>query len=97
MGVRLIEIGRIIQNEAQKGGYKVITNLCSHGIGRSLHKTPENILPIYDKHDKRVLKEGMVITVEPFINWSKYTVGSPDGWTFYVSPIIVFVHNMSTQ
>jgi methionyl aminopeptidase len=84
-GVRLNEIGRIIQNEARKGGYKVITDLCSHGIGRSLHEAPEDILPIYDKHDKRVLKEGMVITVEPFLSTgAEYTVVSSDGWTLCV-------------
>ena len=35
-GVKLNEIGRIIQTEAEKGGYKVIKNLCSHGIAKSL-------------------------------------------------------------
>ncbi|MFC0215539.1 M24 family metallopeptidase [Paenibacillus chartarius] len=37
-GVRLNEIGRIIEIEANKGGYNVIKNLCSHGIGKSLHE-----------------------------------------------------------
>ncbi|MEW4286151.1 type I methionyl aminopeptidase [Priestia koreensis] len=83
-GVKLNEVGRIIQNEARKGGYKVISNLCSHGIGRALHETPESILPIYDKHDKRVLKEGMVITIEPFLSTgAEYTIEGLDGWTLY--------------
>ncbi|ASK62238.1 type I methionyl aminopeptidase [Virgibacillus phasianinus] len=84
-GVRLNEIGRIIQQEAKKGGYKVIMNLCSHGIGKSLHETPEEILPYYDRNDKRVLKEGLVITIEPFLSTeADYVVGSPDGWTLCV-------------
>lgn len=41
-------------------------NLCSHGIGKSLHEAPTEVLPYYDKHDQRLLKEGMVITIEPF-------------------------------
>lgn len=65
-GVKLNEIGRIIQIEAEKGGYNVIANLCSHGIGKSLHEALTEILPVFNKHDKRVLKEGMVITIEPF-------------------------------
>lgn len=76
------EIGRIIQTEAKKGGYQVIQNLCSHGVGRSLHESPNEILPYYDRHDKRVLKEGMVITIEPFLSTgADYVVEQPDGWT----------------
>lgn len=84
-GMRINEIGRMIQSEARKGGYKVIGNLCSHGIGKSLHEWPEEILPVYDKHDKRVLKEGQVITIEPFLSTgAEYVVGMPDGWTLRV-------------
>lgn len=84
-GVKLNEIGRIIQSEARKSGYKVIMNLCSHGIGKSLHETPNDILPFYSKDDKRVLKEGMVITIEPFLSTgAEYAVESPDGWTLCV-------------
>ncbi|XEC97362.1 type I methionyl aminopeptidase [Paenibacillus tarimensis] len=81
-GVKINEIGRMIQNEANKGGYKVIRNLCSHGIGRSLHEAPKEILPVYNKHDKRVLKEGLVITIEPFLSTgAEYVLEQPDGWT----------------
>ncbi|MFC4809579.1 type I methionyl aminopeptidase [Paenibacillus sp. GCM10023250] len=84
-GVKLNEIGRIMQSEAEKGGYRVIKNLCSHGVGRSLHETPTEILPYYNKHDKRVLKEGMVITIEPFLSTgAEYAVEQPDGWTLSV-------------
>lgn len=84
-GVKLNEIGRIIQREARKSGYKVIMNLCSHGIGKSLHETPDDILPFYNKDDKRILKEGMVITVEPFLSTgAEFVVESSDGWTLRV-------------
>jgi len=84
-GVRLNEVGKMIEFEAKKGGYTVIQNLCSHGIGKSLHETPDGILPIYNKHDKRVLKEGMVITIEPFLSTgAQYVVEQPDGWTLRV-------------
>ncbi|MDF2647767.1 MAG: type methionyl aminopeptidase [Paenibacillus sp.] len=81
-GVKLNEIGRIIQTEAERGGYKVIKNLCSHGIGKSLHEAPTDILPVYNKYDKRVLKEGLVITIEPFLSTgADYVVEQSDGWT----------------
>jgi methionyl aminopeptidase len=81
-GVKLNEIGRIIQTEAEKGGYKVIKNLCSHGIGKSLHEVPKEIFPVYNKYDKRVLKEGLVITIEPFLSTgADYFVEQSDGWT----------------
>lgn len=84
-GVKLNEIGRVIEQEARRGGYKVIKNLCSHGIGKSLHEAPTEILPFYSKHDKRVLKEGMVITIEPFLSLgAEYVVDQADGWTLCV-------------
>ncbi|GAB6989829.1 type I methionyl aminopeptidase [Paenibacillus pini] len=84
-GVKLNEIGRIIEIEAKKGGYNIIKNLCSHGIGKSLHEAPTEILPVYNKHDKRVLKEGMVITIEPFLSTGAgYAVEQRDGWTLCV-------------
>ncbi len=84
-GVKMNEIGRMIQIEAEKGGYTVIQNLCSHGVGKSLHEAPKEILPVYNKHDKRVLKEGMVITIEPFLSTGAgYVVEQSDGWTLCV-------------
>lgn len=84
-GIKLNEIGRMIQAEAKKGGYNVINNLCSHGVGKSLHESPEEILPYYNKHDKRVLKEGLVITIEPFLSTgADYVVEQPNGWTLIV-------------
>lgn len=80
-GVKLNEIGRIIQTEAKQGGYSVIQNLCSHGVGRSVHESPQ-IQPVYNKHDKRILKEGLVITIEPFLSTgAEYVVEQSDGWT----------------
>lgn len=84
-GVKLNEIGRIMESEAKKGGFQVIRNLCSHGIGKSLHETPQEILPFYNKHDKRVLKDGMVITIEPFLSTgARYADEQADGWTLRV-------------
>jgi methionyl aminopeptidase len=84
-GVKLNEVGRIIQSEAKKGGYRVIEDLCSHGVGRSLHEEPLDILPYYEPRDRRVLKSGQVITIEPFLSTgATYVVERADGWTLAV-------------
>lgn len=80
-GVKINEIGKIIQTEAQRGGYKVINDLCSHGVGRAIHEWPQ-IPPTYNKRDKRTLREGLVITIEPFLSTgADYVVEMQDGWT----------------
>ncbi|ULL19301.1 type I methionyl aminopeptidase [Paenibacillus sp. H1-7] len=80
-GVKLNEVGRIIQAEAKRGGYAVIENLCSHGVGRSVHEAPQ-IAPVYNKQDQRTLRAGQVITIEPFLTTgADYVLEQPDGWT----------------
>lgn len=81
-GNKINEIGRAMENEAKKNGLSVIMNLCSHGVGRWLHEEPDQILGYYDKKDRRILKEGTVITVEPFVSTgAKNVIDSGDGWT----------------
>jgi methionyl aminopeptidase len=80
-GVKINEIGRQMELEAKKGGYAVIRNLCSHGVGRAIHEEP-NIVPFYNKRDHRQLKEGMVITIEPFFSTgAEFAEEQRDGWT----------------
>ncbi|OBY79029.1 type I methionyl aminopeptidase [Paenibacillus sp. KS1] len=80
-GVKLNTIGKMFEEAADQGGYTVIQNLCSHGVGRAVHEEP-SILPIYNRLDTRILKEGMVITIEPFLSTgADYAVKQADGWT----------------
>ncbi|TJY41082.1 type I methionyl aminopeptidase [Cohnella pontilimi] len=84
-GVLVSEIGKIVEREAAHGGYRVIKTLCSHGVGRSIHEYPEEILPVYNRRDKRVLTEGLVITVEPFLSTgAEHVWEERDGWTLTV-------------
>lgn len=48
-GVRISDIGHLIETEARKHGYKVIKNLTGHGIGRSLHEEPGAIANFRDR------------------------------------------------
>lgn len=84
-GMKVNEIGRVMELEARRHGYRVVRNLCSHGIGKSLHEKPEEILPFYNPRDTTVLKEGQVITVEPFLSTgADFVEQQSDGWTLSV-------------
>ncbi|MET0281534.1 MAG: type I methionyl aminopeptidase [Steroidobacteraceae bacterium] len=80
---RLINgIGNAIQQTARTYGFKVIENLASHGVGRALHEEPAHIHGYFDPADTRMLKAGMVITIEPFLSTrSRVVTETSDGWT----------------
>jgi methionyl aminopeptidase len=75
-------IGRTVQNEARKRGYNVIYDLTGHGIGRKLHESPQEILNFHNPDDRRILNEGLVLAIEPFLTTGiGRTVTEKDGWT----------------
>ena len=75
-------IGAAIERTAKAYGFKVIENLGSHGVGRALHEEPGHIPGYFDPADKRLLHEGMVITIEPFVSTrSRIVTETADGWT----------------
>ncbi|WP_077033921.1 type I methionyl aminopeptidase [Pelomonas sp. KK5] len=75
-------IGAAIEQTARNYGFKVIENLGSHGVGRALHEAPEHIPGYFDPKDRRLLSEGMVITIEPFLSTrSRIVTETDDGWT----------------
>jgi methionyl aminopeptidase len=75
-------IGAAIERTAKAYGFKVIENLGSHGVGRALHEEPGHIPGYFDPSDKRILQEGMVITIEPFLSTrSRIVSETADGWT----------------
>jgi methionyl aminopeptidase len=75
-------IGAAIERTAKAYGFKVIENLGSHGVGRALHEEPEHIAGYFDPTDQRLLHEGMVITIEPFLSTKSRIVNeTSDGWT----------------
>jgi len=82
VGMPLNGIGRAIEKVAKTKGFKVIENLASHGVGRALHEEPKEIASYYDPNDKRLLTDGMVITIEPFLSTRSRMVNQlDDGWT----------------
>ena len=68
--------------EAKKRGYKVIKNLGGHGIGRSLHEQPDELLNFKNRFDDRRFKKNSVVAIETFISTiSTYADTLKDGWT----------------
>jgi methionyl aminopeptidase len=62
-------------------------------VGRALHEAPESIPGYFDPSDTRVLQEGMVITIEPFLSTKSRIVDeASDGWT-----IVGATGNLSAQ
>lgn len=86
-GAPLNRIGRAIERRAKRSGFRVIRNLCSHGVGRALHEEPEFIYGYYERRDRRRLREGQVITIEPFLTTGPaYVSEGDDGWTLMNAP-----------
>lgn len=81
-GVKIADIGHLMETEAKKKGYKVIQNLGGHGIGRSLHEQPDELLNYKNPFDQRRFKKNSVVAIETFISTaSTYAVDLHDGWT----------------
>lgn len=81
-GVKISAIGHFIETEAKKSGFKVIKNLAGHGVGRSLHEQPDNILNYRVKSNRERFKKNTTVAIETFISTtSTYTLELSDGWT----------------
>ena len=81
-GVRISDIGYLVETEAKKRGYKVIRNLTGHGTGRSLHEMPHEIANYRDRYNQARFKKNSVVAIETFISTtSTYAETQVDGWT----------------
>jgi len=78
---RLYDISYAIENEAKSNGFYVVKELGGHGVGLFLHEDP--IIPNYGERGKGpLLKEGMVLAIEPMINMGTSNLKMKgDGWT----------------
>jgi methionyl aminopeptidase len=97
-GNRVGDISFAIQEHTEKKhGYGVVRELVGHGLGRSMHEDPQ--VPNYGKRGAGpVLKEGLVVAIEPMINLGKKDVFTDaDGWTVRTKdgkPSVHFEHDV---
>ncbi|MCC4723479.1 MULTISPECIES: type I methionyl aminopeptidase [Salinicoccus] len=82
-GTKVSQIGRAVHKVARQNGLTVIKNLTGHGVGRSLHDAPKHIMNYYEPGNSELLKEGMVIAVEPFISTkAAFVTDGKNDWAF---------------
>ena len=81
VGNRIGDIGHAVQQHCEKNGYSVVRELCGHGVGFKMHESPN--VPNYGvRGTGPLLKEGMVIAVEPMVCMGSKNVkfSSGAGW-----------------
>jgi methionyl aminopeptidase len=80
-GNRVSEIGRVVEDEVRRQGFTVIRGLSGHGVGRTIHEPPD-VPNYFNRNQRDVLTDGLVITIEPIIcAGSARVVEDDDGWT----------------
>lgn len=80
-GTAVNEVGKAVHKYVRKQGYETIRELGGHGVGRHIHEKP-SVPNFFRRNARQKLKEGMVITLEPFVTTGAIHVNTdPDGWT----------------
>lgn len=78
-GNRLSDISNAIQTLSESRGFSVVRELVGHGVGKRVHEDPQ--IPNYGPpHQGPILKEGMVLAIEPMVNAGSFHVLADDGW-----------------
>lgn len=81
VGNRIGDVSAAVQKYSEENGFSVVRELTGHGLGRNMHEEPE--VPNFGIKGKGpILREGMVICIEPMINMgTRHVVFERDGWT----------------
>jgi methionyl aminopeptidase len=83
-GMKWSQIAGAMETKAKEAGFSVVTDFVGHGIGTEMHEEPKlpNFVSRELKRNDLVLKEGMILAVEPMVNAGRKTVKIlKDGWT----------------
>lgn len=80
-GNRIKDISRAVFQHASDHGYGVVREFCGHGVGLAIHEEPQ--IPNYvGPGPNPRLKPGMVLAIEPMINFGGDDIHIlDDGWT----------------
>ena len=91
-GIRLGDLGHVIQQHTEKNGFSVVREYCGHGIGRGFHEDPQ-VLHYGTPGTGLEIRAGMTFTIEPMINaGKKETRLLADEWT-----VVTKDHSLSAQ
>jgi len=83
-GRKWSQVARLMQNYAESNGYGVVRDFVGHGIGSEMHEDPKvpNFVGRELLRNDILLREGMVLAVEPMCNAGTKNVKTlDDGWT----------------
>jgi len=82
IGKHIGDISGAIQKVIEGAGFKVVKELGGHGVGDLVHEDP--FIPNFGREGEgELLKEGMVLALEPISSAGKAAVIlAPDGYTF---------------
>ena len=79
-GNRLGDIGRAIQELAEREGFGVVREYTGHGIGHRMHEAP-SVYNYGEAGTGMLLEAGMVIAIEPMLTAGSFHVRTlEDGW-----------------
>jgi methionyl aminopeptidase len=81
-GLSIYELGKTVEDYVESQGFSVVRQLVGHGVGYQVHEEPQ--IPNYavDANKNVLLKEGMVIAIEPMVNVGKWQIAvGTDGWS----------------
>ena len=80
-GNHVHDVSHAVQERVEQEGFAVVRDLVGHGVGKSLHEEPA--VPNFGTAGTGiVLKEGMVLAIEPMVNAGTHRVQmGEDGWT----------------
>lgn len=91
-GIRLGDIGSIIQEHAEKNRYSVVREYGGHGIGQTMWEEPD-VMHFGKPNTGLELQAGMTFTIEPMINLGNKEIKTlGDRWT-----VVTKDHKLSAQ
>ena len=94
-GNTLLDIAKAIEAVVNPNKFSIVREWVGHGTGRNMHEEPQipNFVGGINKKNNCVLKEGMVIAIEPMVNVGTWkTEILDDGWTVVTSDRLPSAH-----
>jgi len=92
VGNRIGDVSNAVQKYTEYHGYGVVRELCGHGLGKRMHEEPN--VPNFGKPKRgKIIKEGLVIAIEPMINLgTRNVVKLKDGWSIVTKDGLASAH-----
>jgi methionyl aminopeptidase len=86
-GNRVTDISKAIEQFVLPKGYGIVHEFVGHGIGRSIHESPQ-IPNYYVKEKDSMLCAGMVLCIEPIITFTSDAFIEMNGWNTKAKSVV---------